>query len=109
MDSPFSFLSSLAMFLIAAICTLGILSSHFKENLVQCAGMCFAATFAWMGVWSVDYSVEPNGLVLVSLGLSLFGIGTAWKHVVYQSIRVKRRFGQRENDATDHELPTIKN
>lgn len=104
MESTFSFLCSVAMFIIAVVCTIGVLNTRFKDNIIQCCGMCIAATFAWIGVWSVDYAQEPRGLILVSFGIALFGLGTFVKYIFYNNIYFKRRFGGRADDFANSKL-----
>lgn len=76
-----SIIYSLALFIIALACVIGVLSQKFEDNLCQTVGLavaCLGASVRLLEVFG-SFTNETNARYLFTYGISIFCVGTVWK------------------------------
>jgi hypothetical protein len=73
-------ISLMCLGITAVLCTWGVFSRHFQDNLGQCVGLSLVAIACYLGIplKFEETSTRPEAL-FVQMGLCVFAVSTAWK------------------------------
>jgi hypothetical protein len=76
-------ISLISLVIIVIVCTFGVFSEWFKDNVLQCFGLGAIVVAASGRIWQLWISDVTDGLFFLYLGIAIYAIGTALKVVVH--------------------------